>query len=77
MNLLAGTGVAAREYQTSAGWTMYTTEQVQWLRMIKDYIAASFHVDKDDFNLDHSTKEAVSEKCDSYSAKKPIGLSMN
>ncbi len=34
----------------------YTTEQVQWLRMIKDYIANSFHVDKDDFELDPFNK---------------------
>jgi type I restriction enzyme R subunit len=29
----------------------FTAEQMQWLRMIKDYIASSFHVDKDDFDL--------------------------
>lgn len=24
---------------------------MQWLRMIKDYVAASFHIEKDDFDL--------------------------
>jgi type I restriction enzyme R subunit len=32
--------------------TKFTEEQMQWLRMIKDYVAASFHVAKDDFELD-------------------------
>jgi type I restriction enzyme R subunit len=35
----------------------FTEEQVQWLRMIKDYIANSFHVDKDDFELDPFNKQ--------------------
>jgi type I restriction enzyme, R subunit len=30
---------------------------VQWLRMIKDYIAASFHVDREDFELDPFNKK--------------------
>ena len=29
----------------------FTEEQVSWLRMMKDYIAASFHIDRDDFEL--------------------------
>jgi type I restriction enzyme, R subunit len=29
----------------------FSEEQMQWLRMIKDYIANSFHLDKDDFDL--------------------------
>ena len=35
----------------------FTEEQVQWLRMIKEYIAASFHVDKEDFELDPFNKQ--------------------
>lgn len=35
----------------------FTEEQVQWLRMIKDYIATSFHVDKEDFELDPFNKQ--------------------
>lgn len=35
----------------------FTNEQMQWLRMIKDYIAGSFHVDKEDFELDPFNKE--------------------
>lgn len=31
---------------------MFNEEQMQWLRMIKDYVANSFHIDKDDFDLD-------------------------
>lgn len=29
----------------------FTEEQMQWLRMIKDYIISSFHIEKDDFDL--------------------------
>lgn len=32
--------------------TKFTEEQMQWLRMIKDYVAASFHLDREDFELD-------------------------
>jgi type I restriction enzyme R subunit len=34
----------------------FSEEQVQWLRMIKDYIASSFHLDKEDFGLDPFNK---------------------
>ena len=34
----------------------FTEEQMQWLRMIKDYVANSFHVDKEDFELDPFNK---------------------
>jgi type I restriction enzyme, R subunit len=30
----------------------FSEEQMQWLRMIKDFIAGSFHVEKEDFELD-------------------------
>jgi type I restriction enzyme, R subunit len=36
--------------------TKFTEEQMQWLRMIKDYVANSFHVDKEDFELDPFNK---------------------
>jgi type I restriction enzyme, R subunit len=36
--------------------TKFTEEQMQWLRMIKDYVATSFHVEKDDFELDPFNK---------------------
>jgi len=29
----------------------FTEEQMQWLRMIKDYVINSFHIDEDDFDL--------------------------
>ena len=29
----------------------FTEEQMQWLRMIKDYVTNSFHIEKDDFDL--------------------------
>lgn len=35
----------------------FTEEQMQWLRMIKDYVAGSFHVEKDDFELDPFNKQ--------------------
>ncbi len=34
----------------------FTEAQMQWLRMIKDYVANSFHVDKEDFELDPFNK---------------------
>jgi type I restriction enzyme R subunit len=36
--------------------TKFTEEQMQWLRMIKDYVAGSFHVGRDDFELDPFNK---------------------
>jgi len=36
--------------------TKFTVEQMQWLRMIKDYVTNSFHVDKEDFELDPFNK---------------------
>ncbi|MGN7719785.1 type I restriction endonuclease subunit R [Chitinophaga sp. 22620] len=38
--------------QNAGQHNRFTEEQMQWLRMIKDYIAGSFHVEKDDFELD-------------------------
>ena len=29
----------------------FNEEQMQWLRMIKDYVTSSFHIEKDDFDL--------------------------
>lgn len=31
--------------------TKFNEEQMQWLRMIKDYVVNSFHIEKDDFDL--------------------------
>ncbi len=36
--------------------TKFTEEQMQWLRMLKDYVANSFHVEKEDFELDPFNK---------------------
>ncbi|MDX1937388.1 MAG: type I restriction-modification enzyme R subunit C-terminal domain-containing protein [Flavihumibacter sp.] len=44
-------------FKKQAGATKFTEEQMQWLRMIKDYIAGSFHVEKDDFELDPFNKQ--------------------
>ncbi len=44
-------------FKKQAGTLKYTEEQVHWLRMIKDYIANSFHVDRDDFQLDPFNKQ--------------------
>lgn len=38
-------------FRKQAGATKFREEQMQWLRMIKDYIANSFHVGKEDFDL--------------------------
>lgn len=42
--------------QAGAG-TKFTNEQMQWLRMIKDYIASSLHLETDDFELDPFNKQ--------------------
>lgn len=38
-------------FRKQAGALKFTEEQMQWLRMIKDHIAISFHIEKDDFVL--------------------------
>ena len=38
-------------FKKQAGALKFTEEQMQWLRMIKDYVATSFHIEKDDFAL--------------------------
>jgi type I restriction enzyme R subunit len=43
-------------FKKQAGTLKFTEEQMQWLRMIKDYVASSFHVAKDDFELDPFNK---------------------
>lgn len=43
-------------FKKQAGTLKFTEEQMQWLRMIKDYVAGSFHVDKEDFELDTFNK---------------------
>jgi type I restriction enzyme, R subunit len=43
-------------FKKQAGTIKFTNEQMQWLRMIKDYVASSFHVEKDDFELDPFNK---------------------
>ena len=44
-------------FQKQAGTVKFTEMQMQWLRMIKDYIASSFHVEADDFELDPFNKQ--------------------
>ena len=44
-------------FQKQAGTVKFTETQMQWLRMIKDYIASSFHVEADDFELDPFNKQ--------------------
>jgi type I restriction enzyme R subunit len=38
-------------FKKQAGTTKYNEEQMQWLRMIKDYMISSFHIEKEDFDL--------------------------
>ncbi len=38
-------------FKKQAGATKFNEEQMQWLRMIKDYMINSFHIDKEDFDL--------------------------
>lgn len=37
--------------QNAGQHNRFTEDQMNWLRMIKDYIASSFHIDRDDFDL--------------------------
>ena len=37
-------------FKKQAGATKFNEEQMQWLRMIKDYVISSFHIEKDDFD---------------------------
>lgn len=43
--------------QNAGQHNRFTEEQMRWLRMIKDFIASSFHVEKDDFELDPFNKQ--------------------
>jgi type I restriction enzyme R subunit len=38
-------------FKKQAGNLKFTQEQMEWLRMIKNYIASSFHLDQEDFDL--------------------------
>jgi type I restriction enzyme R subunit len=38
-------------FRKQAGALKFTEEQMHWLRMIKEYVATSFHVGRDDFDL--------------------------
>jgi len=52
----------------------FTEEQMQWLRMIKDYVANSFHVDKDDFELDPFNKNGGLGRCGNCLARRRMRL---
>lgn len=39
-------------FRKQAGSLKFTTEQMEWLRMIKDHIAMSFHLDKEDLDYE-------------------------
>jgi len=49
--------IVRRNFQTwimashSGGSVKFTKEQMEWLQMIRDHIASSFHIEKDDFDL--------------------------
>lgn len=38
-------------FKKQAGNLKFTQEQMDWLRMMKDFVATSFHIEKDDFDL--------------------------
>jgi type I restriction enzyme R subunit len=38
-------------FKKQAGAVKFNEEQMQWLRMIKDFVINSFHIDKEDFDL--------------------------
>jgi type I restriction enzyme R subunit len=37
--------------QNAGQHNRFTTEQVKWLRMIKDHVASSYHIEREDFDL--------------------------
>ena len=39
-------------FKKQAGKTKFNEEQMLWLRMIKEYVVNSFHIEKEDFDLD-------------------------
>lgn len=43
-------------FKKQAGTLKFTEEQMVWLRMIKEYVANSFHVENEDFELDPFNK---------------------
>ncbi len=43
-------------FKKQAGTLKFNEEQMQWLRMIKEFIAMSFHIEKEDFDLDPFNK---------------------
>lgn len=43
-------------FKKQAGTLKFNEEQMQWLRMIKEFISMSFHIEKDDFDLDPFNK---------------------
>jgi type I restriction enzyme R subunit len=38
-------------FKKQAGELKFTSEQMEWLRMIKEYVVGSFHIEKEDFDL--------------------------
>jgi type I restriction enzyme R subunit len=38
-------------FRKQAGTLKFNEEQMQWLRLIKEYVANSFHIERDDFDL--------------------------
>ncbi len=44
-------------FNKNAGHVQFTEEQMNWLRMMKDYIATSMNIEKDDFDNDPFAKE--------------------
>ncbi|RZK22369.1 MAG: restriction endonuclease subunit R, partial [Flavobacterium sp.] len=38
-------------FKKQAGTLKFTEQQMQWLRMMKDYVASSFSIEKEDFDL--------------------------
>ncbi len=47
---------AAWLFKKQSGNIKFSYEQLSWLRMIKDYVSTSFHVEKEDFELDPFNK---------------------
>ncbi len=48
----------------------FTAEQLDWLRMIKDHLVSSYHIEIDDLDYTPLMLKAEKEKCTNYSAIK-------
>ena len=52
--------------QNAGQHNRFTNEQMDWLRMIKDHVVSSYHIELDDLDIPLLTAKAVKEKCSNF-----------